>query len=422
MNKKVMALAVAGALTAPAAALAQVQIGGGLTMLYYSHDPDNKAVASKGDIMDSSESELYVRGEEKLGGGTSAWFQCATSIDGIFNGNSATVAGWCTRNSALGFRGGFGNAFVGNWDTPTKLVQNRIRGWFSGTNALVGGGFTLLGGGSASGVVNSAQTQTAIVSCVGAGCPATGATAQIATANAGGTAAGYSFYRRQANSVNYWSPNFGGFSVAAAFSTNNESTGIPDATSLTPRLWGINGVYAAGPLWVGLAYEKHDDYNPGVTTTIGAGASQYNGGSDNNITIGAGYTFARVFNIRAAYSKSEYEPTNAGSLEVKGYALYADWNVAGPHTIRAAFITVDDTEGNTSQNVGPYRNPVGNTSNTGADVTTLAYSYDISKRTQTFFAYNQLKNDSLATFNMGKVAAVAGGKQKSIGIGLKHSF
>ena len=48
MNRKLMALAVAGALAAPAAALAQVQIGGSLTVFYYSHDPDNKSSASRG--------------------------------------------------------------------------------------------------------------------------------------------------------------------------------------------------------------------------------------------------------------------------------------------------------------------------------------------------------------------------------------
>jgi uncharacterized low-complexity protein len=34
MNKKVMAMAVAGALVVPAAALAQVQIGGSLTVFF----------------------------------------------------------------------------------------------------------------------------------------------------------------------------------------------------------------------------------------------------------------------------------------------------------------------------------------------------------------------------------------------------
>jgi len=115
MNKKVMAMAVAGALVVPAAALAQVQIGGSLTVFYYQHEPDNNSVGQKGDILESSEPEIYVRAEEKLGGGLSAWFQCTSSMDGFITGSSS-AQGWCGRNSGVGFRGGFGNFFVGNWD------------------------------------------------------------------------------------------------------------------------------------------------------------------------------------------------------------------------------------------------------------------------------------------------------------------
>ena len=387
MNKKLMALAVAGALTAPAAALAQVQIGGGITLLYFQNDPDNSSQGQKSDVMQSSESELRISGTEKLGGGLEVWFQCATSMDAMING-AATTSFACGRNSAIGFRGGFGNVFAGNWDTPTKLVQNRVRGWFSGTNALVGGGYTLLGGSSASGAVNSSVT--------------------------GGGTAGTSFYRRQANTVNYWSPNFGGFSVAAAFSAANETVALPESSSLNPRLMGINGVYAAGPLWVGVAYEKHDDYNPGVQTS-----TQYSGGTDDNITVGAGYTFAGTINVRASYSKSTYEPLNSGDTEVKGYAAYADWQIAGPHALHFAYITVDDVSGSALVPVGVYSAPG---SSTGGDVTTLAYSFDFSKRTQIYFAYNQMKNDTSAKFSQGVVSASLGGKQKSIGLGVKHSF
>jgi len=404
MNKKVMALAVAGALSAPALALAQVQIGGSLTILYYQHDPKNSNVAQKGDILESSEPELYFRASEKLGGGLEAWFQCASSMDGFIGGGGAVAdSGWCARNSAFGFRGGFGNIFLGNWDTPTKLLQNRIRGWFSGTNALVGGGFTLLGNSSASGVTNPTVATAAS--------PVAGAISGTATVVSGGTRTNNSFYRRQANSVNYHSPNWGGFSLQAAYSANNESTGIPETSALTPRLWGINGVFATGPFWVGVAYEKHDDYNPSAVLP-------YTGGTDDNITIGAGVTFGG-FNIRAAYSESNYEPTSTTELEAKGMAVYADWNIAGPHTIRAAFITLDDIGGNSTRAVGFYR-PSG--SATGGEVMTFAYSYAFSKRTELFLAWNQMRNDSNATFNMGKAAVTVGGKQRSAGLGLKHSF
>ena len=152
MNKKVMAVAVAGALAAPAA-MAQtsgVQIGGYIQVFYYQHDPAVPLTASKADRLQDSESNFYVRGEEQLGGGMSAWFQCESSMNGMFSG-AASATGFCTRNSGAGFKGGWGNLFVGTWDTPHKNVANLARGWWGANNALNGGiGFTLFNGGPSS--------------------------------------------------------------------------------------------------------------------------------------------------------------------------------------------------------------------------------------------------------------------------------
>lgn len=429
MNKNVMALAVAGAMLAPAVALAQVEISGGINALYYQHDPKNPNNSSKTDILESSESELAIRGQENLGGGLSVWFQCATSIDGIFNGTATATAGMCTRNSALGFKGGFGNFFFGQWDTPSKLVQNQIRGSFSGTNALYGGGATLLWGGSSSGAANPVQTTTGIVSSVGGT-----ATAQLATANGGAQAS--SFYRRQAQTLNYHSPNWGGFSLQAAYSAGNESTAFADTASpkLKPRLGGIAGNYNLGALWVGLALEQHKDYNPANLTQS---AAVYNGGTDNNTTLGVGYTFAGRFKLRGAYSTSKYETqtgTNgAQELKVKGYALYSENNISGPHNLNFAWIQVKDTTGTAVNSVGSYQGPAAGitcgvtgtascASNTGADVVTIVYAYDFSKRTRGLLAYDQMSNKNNAKFNMGKSTASLGGKQSSIGMAVLHKF
>ena len=404
MNKNVMALAVVSALAVPAAALAQVEIGGGINLLYYQHDPKNTNVASKTDIMDSSESELRISGEDKLGGGMSTWFQCASSIDGIFNGLSASASSLCTRNSALGFKGGFGNFFLGNWDTPSKLVQNQIRGWFSGTNALWGGGGVLLWGGASSGNVN----------------PAPGLT---------GSNVSYSMYRRQANSLNYHSPTWGGFNLQAAYSTGNEATGIADTANpkLKPRLSNIAGNYNLGGLWIGLGLEQHKDYDP-----AGVAVATYVTGKDTNTTLGVGYNFAGRFKVKAAYSETKYEVTNATETKVKGAAFYGEFNLSGPHNLNVAYIQVKDTTGTATAAVGPYQGTAASTcgvlgtascaSNTGASVFNIAYAYKFSKRTEGLIAYDEMKNKDNAKFNMGKVASTWGGKQTSIGIGVRHSF
>jgi predicted porin len=418
MNKKVMAMAVAGALVVPAAALAQVQIGGSLTVFYYQHDPDNASVGQKGDILESSEPEIYVRAEEKLGGGLSAWFQCTSSMDAFITGSS-TAQGWCARNSGVGFRGGFGNFFVGNWDQPQKLIFNRGRGWFGGTNAFTGGSAVLLNGGSASGTGNPVQTIVASPSIGGA----TGA-ATVITNNPG------TFFRRQASSLNYHSPSWGGFSILAAYSADNESTGRPESSLLDPRMYSLGAQFATGPFYVGVGYENHDDYNPG-NVGQGTAAGAYGGGSDSNITAVLGLRMGG-FDVRAMYSKSEYETTNTTSLDLDGFGVFADWNIAGPHTLRAQYVMVGDTSGNSTVSVGSYKGPAGagcgTTSNlscataTGADLMAIFYSYAMSKRTEVSVGYSQLANDSRATFSKGKTASSAGGTQKTTGLVLRHRF
>ncbi|MGH6630224.1 MAG: porin, partial [Burkholderiales bacterium] len=335
MNKKVMAVAVAAALAVPAAtAMAQtstVQIGGSFNLLWYYHKPDNPNVGKKGDTLHMSEPEIFIRGEEKLGGALgSVWFQCASEADIV----SGDAFGLCHRNSAIGFRGSFGNVFWGNWDVPHKLVTNQIRGAFSGTNALYGGGSRLLHNGSASGVPNP---------------PA-------ASDTEGSNA--HSFYRRQSNLVSYHSPSWNGFMVQGAFSSANEHTGL-GLSPLEPRLYSFAGHYRNGPLYVGAAFERHQDYNPAqqVVVTAVTPAGTYRGGDDDSWQIGAAYTFAGVFKLSGMYTRNEYETTMTTKLKTKGWAIYGDWNIQGPHIVRMAYAKQDDTSGNSPANVGTYVGP-----------------------------------------------------------------
>jgi len=156
MNKKVMALAVAGALAAPGAALAQITMGGGIHLQYYNHD-SGSAASKKTDILETTEPEIYFAGEEKLGGGLAAWFRCTSSFD-VLGTAAQSVSGaaqWCGRNSAIGMKGDFGNVFAGTWDIPSKNVWSQVRGFFGNSNRLLGSGAILQNGGP-SNVGNSA--------------------------------------------------------------------------------------------------------------------------------------------------------------------------------------------------------------------------------------------------------------------------
>lgn len=419
-EKKLLAAAVAGAFAAvPMVVSAQtstVQIGGSANLNYYINNPNNDNKAFKGDTIEGSEPELYVQGEENLGGGLSYWFRCATSMDYI----GASGVGLCTRNSAVGVKGSWGNVFAGNWDTPVKIGLNTIKGFFSGSNALYGGSANILYGGTGA-KTNPVQSVTGSQSTTGA--------TQLSTSVSNSP---QSYYRRHSNLVSYHSPSWSGFSFKAAYSTGNEHTGL-GGTNLKPRLYSLNGDYANGPAFVSLGFERHVDYNPGNATYATTGVSgTYNGGDDDKWTIGGGYTFANSFRLAGLYTETKYETQVGRELKVSGWAVYADWNIQGPHSVKAQYGKLNDIKGNSLVNVGSYKGSAqtncgiaGNVScasDTGATIYTLAYMYRLSKRTAVGFAYNHLSNDSNGAISMGKVAATIGGNQSTYGMFTQHRF
>jgi predicted porin len=392
-SKKLLAAAVAGAFAAvPGAAVAQgstVQIGGNLHLIYGMHNPNNDSISSKHDNLHMSEPEMRIRGEEKLGGGLSVWFQCTSSFDVIGTAAQSTTGGaqFCGRNSGIGFKGGWGNLFAGTWDTPHKLNYNQARGWFSGTNVF-GGTATLLYSGSQS---NAGQT-------------------------------GASFYRRQARMFSYHSPRWGGFSVNAAISSGNERATEPDVLGLEQRLWSVAGMYRGGPLYVGLSYERHEDFNPGAAPI--AAYRTTGGGSDDGWSLVGVYTIANSVRLSGVYARNEYENTLGGgvdTLRTRGWATYVDWRIAGPHSLKAQYGRARSPQGTIGAAAGNYM--VLAAGGTGGKAYTIAYAYDMSKRTQAYVGYAYMKNDSnTAGFDKGIVDASLGGKQTFTGVGLRHRF
>ena len=420
-NKSRIALAIAAALgTAAMGASAQtstVQIGGALNMFYQNSNGGNANAAGvnkggpKHDNLSLSEPELWVHGEEKLSADNTAWFRCTSSLDlmGVcaLNANSGQ---WCGRNSGMGMKGSWGNAFVGMWDTPNKILAGEIRGWWGGTGSLTGGFANMLYNGSG----NTNNT-------------------------------GSSFYERRARSINYHSPSFSGFSVNASTSASNEQTSqsVAAQQTLNPRTWGLSGQYNNGPLYLGIGYEGHKDFNPAgvglasvsgvntagtafttpVASTVGNGAALgYNGGTDTNWSFGARYTFDFGTKLSALYSRSKYDVTNTTELKKNGYAIFVDHQLSGPHSIKAQYYKVGDTKGSAvggATTVGSYSVA---TTETGAKGWALAYMYAFSKRTEMGFVYGRISNDLNSTFSRGITTPNAGESQSNYGLNVRHKF
>jgi len=406
MNKKMMALAVAGAFAAPAAAFAQasnVQIYG---TAYIEYAYAKQGVGAVGqlnntDLLQTPGSAIGFKGEEALGGGLTAWFQCESTAEfrggGTQNGVTATATQgsatqnsgiFCGRNSAVGIKGNFGNIFAGNWDTPMKAYNTSIMG--TNETGFLGTSFVLYG------------------------------TSTSENDSTGGTV----FERRQNNSISYISPTWSGFSVRGLVSTPQTTIGISsNATTGKPRVWGLGVNYTNGPLIVLASWESHVNF-----ATLNGGGTQ-KGTTDTGYQLGAAYQFGPV-KAGAIYVKRNFDggcnalvATCTGDASISTYGLNLDWAIVGPHELKAAWVHANSSSG--SNAAGLVGNIVfnGGAGNTGGSLWELEYIYNLSKRTRLSFGYAQQNNDSAARYGLGGFTAPAAGTtQSAFGTSLKSTF
>jgi len=423
MQKKLMAVAVAGALAAPAAALAQtstVNMYGTITMNYILRiDPG--ALKQKQDMFNSHDSRIGFRGEEKLGGGLSSWFQCESTLDatGEETGGPDAANGFCTRNSGFGFRGAFGNIFWGNWDQPAKLVSSGAR-VFGSTGVY--GHAQMMWNGSAGNTGNGTRAGSGSTN-------AATAAGEQGLSSDGANDNANSFFRRQMNSWHYHSPVWSGFQVMGSFSAPDEATAAtPLTTTPKARMWSLGGQYTSGPLFLSLGYEQHKDFNPAQQGYFSDGGP-YTGGTDRMWQLGAAYTFANVFRLTGLYTDVSYDTAGGLDMKRKSWLINMDWTIAGPHTLRAGYTNAGDAKGtaalaaNGAVVVGGMRSS-GGLGSSGAQALQIPYAYKFSKRTEVNFGYSVIDNDTFARYAIQTASNPATGGQKTDAwnLGINHRF
>jgi predicted porin len=375
MHKKLLGLAVAGALAAPVAALAQVEVYGTIHMsinkMKYGEGTGGIPSVSKWDVA-SHASNVGVRGRENVGGGQTAWFQVETNASMERSNNVAHTSNFASRNSAVGMQGAWGNLFLGQWTTPWADLDAL---WSIGTVATYGPVTSIIGRRETTGAApnpNCANTGSGIGGVPGGSCD---------SVEAGG-GVGHAFWRRISNSIHYQSPVMGGAQIKVAYQTNQDKavTGVV----ADPQMWSgsVSWSGMGGRLRVGAAYDAHKDFTtPGQT--------------DKGFRVTGGWNFGFA-DIGAAYEEMVYK-TAAGDVDA------LQWGVAlavpiGQGAIRGSYSQAEGLEA------------AGVETPTGAKQWNLGYDYRFSKRTTVGFGYATIDNESGAAFTWSGLSSTQGGQ------------
>ena len=369
----------------------------------------------------SNSSNIGFRGTMPLGSGLRAFFQIESAVgfdnQATFGSNTANGSpvggGFATRNTNIGLGGSWGSAFLGQWDTPYKVISGAVDPmYFTGiayTGAIIGTpGFGVGPVTNGNITLNAAGTTFANIS------------------NA-------SFERRQGNSIQYWTPSFGPVRAKLSYSVNEgKSSSGANVTQVDPRIWSTNLEYDNGPLYLAAAYEAHLDYfglsaiaPAGQAVPLAAAGSSATASSrDTGIKLVARYGFGKT-RLGVIVERLEYEQDNSvaaatafKSYKRNAYALTATHDI-GPGTFRGIYGRAQ------SGNCTLVGGGACSASGLGAQQVTLGYSVAYSDRLDLYAAYTRIANEANATYqfaNAAGVGAAAGADNVGYLLGIRYSF
>jgi len=362
MNKKLLAVAVAGALAAPVVAFAQssVTISGNIKMSLQSYKISNASVARAGTntsqtLIHDDSSRIIFNMVEDLGGG----LQAIAQIDWRVTPDAGADA--IGGNNHVGLRSkSWGRVFFGRQDVH----------YFGRESDLT--------------VKNDLQSDSIslLAFVAGAGVPTGG----IAIAGA----------TRTANIVHYTTPNWGGFTGVVAYSFNPT---LPEADigsgGRKGYAWNVAPTFEGRNFTVGYSYwsQKSDLLGPGATTQAFA--------NQRGDRLFGSYRWGG-FRIGAAWDKSKV--TNEGvNSPVTGSTTAANrdaWSIPveyswGPHWVGGHYTKANNDKATAVQD--------------GAKMWAIGYNYSLSKRTSVGATYAQISNDTGATYTPFTGAGGIGG-------------
>jgi predicted porin len=483
MQKKLLAVAVVGVLTAPMAAMAQssVTVSGNINIWYETAGATGATntcpttgctvstfdVKSRDRVQDGNGSNIRFAAVEDVGSGMQAFAQVETAVinnsntrnDAVGTGTAVTTlqnaGGWGTRNSGVGLRGqAWGEVLIGVWDVHYNEQY--------GSDGLL---IKAASHDSMLGLMNSFGTAGSATSAGGVG--------------------GLSIGARYSNVLRYQSPNWGGFSFRVAYARPTDGV-VPTATSTAfpnvvegtkNKVINFAPQFNMGGIHVGFSYLKDSDIAM-AQSTLYTGATVYNqtgqtGGAlgpvlgANGATVGSAgvsnlgtvtsnrlfgaYSFPFGLKVGLVIDQSKVTIKSTGNATQTFGSTEAKrtvWGIPlvytiGAHTIGASYAQASKLSGSVGQlgatsigisDVGVVASgaaagaaPQSVGENSKAQMYVLAYTYDLSKRTNIHVSFAQIKNASLAGYDffangVGMSTNTFGADPRIYSLGLRHAF
>jgi predicted porin len=371
MQKKLIALAIAGLASTAAFAQSNVTIYGVVDASVDVTNAGDSSTLGEGvhtTKISSNQSRIGFKGSEDLGDGLKAVFQLETA----FNTDGTTASNLNSRNTFVGLASdNWGRVILGRYDTPYKTST---RAWDLFGDHL-GDNRNLMGG------------------------------AALTTAGLAGVNAIIPFDNRASNTVRYDSPNWGGFNLAVAYVDNAEAVAYSAPKSSE---WSVSGSYAITSEWSAIAaYEKHFNVGlPALTTPTT---------EEKAWKVGASFKTG-PFQASAIYEKTDDD--FATSLGHKAWTVSGGYSVTTSDLIKLAYTKAGKLE-------GPF---VGDT---GAKQWAVGYDHTMSKRTKLYAEYVKLKNESGVGYGLtgaglnttgGSTVVSADSDPSAFSFGVRHAF
>jgi predicted porin len=337
MNKKLLTLAIGAALGAAPmiAAQAAVTVYGVAHLSIDSLDNGNTAVSPAGSsilTLSSNSSYIGFKADEDLGDGMKALFGAELQLGLDNNGN--TLTGTQTNNGStlfnrnvfVGLQGGFGTVRLGNYDDIVKQIGRKVDLFYS---EQIG--------------ENRNLTRQGMMD------------------------------ERMANSFNYETPSFGGFTATLNYGMANTTNDAGTTATAPVTQYAIGAAYASGPLYIGLAYKNIDYSN--VTT---AGTE-----SPNGIRASVSYTLGDLQMVGLYQTNSNLGGTNGADNDVYGLGL--GYTIGGKHRIKGQYYSAS------ASNVAD---------DNGASMYAVGYDFMMSKTTVLYVTYAAVTNDTSGTYTI----------------------